>query len=51
MKVDNFMNVKDDTQYFVFEHDKSYQQIQMTFIKAVQSLNPENIIVSSDGKL
>lgn len=29
--------------YFVFEHSKSYQKIQFSFLDAVESLNPQNI--------
>ena len=32
-------------QYFVFEHSKSYQKIQFEFLDAVESLNPQNIVV------
>ena len=44
MIVDRTMNV-DGVQYFVYEHSTSYRQIQQKFINAVESLNPENIIV------
>jgi len=32
-------------QYFVFEHSKFYQKIQFEFLDAVESLNPQNIVV------
>lgn len=32
--------------YFVYEHSASYKEIQQKFLQAVESLNPENIIVS-----
>ncbi|XP_076649517.1 nuclear localized protein 1 [Halictus rubicundus] len=31
-------------QYFVYEHDPSYRQVQLKFLEAVESLNPENIV-------
>jgi len=30
---------------FVFEHSKFYQKIQFEFLDAVESLNPQNIVV------
>ena len=33
-------------QYFTFEHSPSYQMVQKRFFHAVDSLNPEFIIVS-----
>ena len=32
--------------YFVFEHSKLYQKIQFEFLDAVESLEPQNVIVS-----
>ena len=32
-------------QYFVFKHSKFYQKIQFEFLDAVESLNPQNIVV------
>lgn len=34
---------KNGCQYFVFEHNHQYQQIQFQFYDAVESLNPQNI--------
>ena len=34
-------------QYFTFEHSSSYQLVQKRFFHAVESLNPEHIIVST----
>lgn len=45
MSIDKSMN-PEDVKYFVYEHSQSYKQIQEKFILAVESLNPENIIVS-----
>ncbi|XP_046391016.1 transcription factor 25 [Ischnura elegans] len=35
---------KNGIQYFKYEHNFSYQQIQMKFLEAVESLNPDNIV-------
>ena len=32
-------------QYFVFEHSKFYQKVQFEFLDAVESLNPQNVVV------
>lgn len=45
MSLDKSMS-KDGVQYFVYEHSPSYRQVQQKFINAVESLNPENIIVN-----
>lgn len=39
-------STKDDLQYFVLEHSKAYQKVQFEFLDAVETLHPENIIVS-----
>lgn len=44
MTVDKTMETS-NAQYFVYEHSLSYRQVQQKFINAVESLNPENIIV------
>lgn len=46
MTLDKSMPNENNIQYFVYEHSPSYRQIQQKFIHAVESLNPENIIVS-----
>lgn len=46
MSLDHGMETTGNVQYFVFEHSSSYRQTQMRFLQAVESLNPENIIVS-----
>lgn len=37
-------SIERNVQYFVYEHSTSYKQIQLKFLQAVESLNPENII-------
>lgn len=32
---------------FKFEHNKEYQDVQKQFIRAVNTLNPDNIVVSN----
>lgn len=46
MTLDYSMNTTGNVQYFVYEHSTSYKEIQHKFLQAVESLNPENIIVS-----
>lgn len=46
MSLDYSMQSTGNVQYFVYEHSSSYKQIQLKFLQAVESLNPENIIVS-----
>ena len=36
-------------QYFTFEHSSNYQLVQKRFFHAVESLNPEHIIVSGSN--
>jgi hypothetical protein len=40
-------NMHCDCTYFKYEHNANYQQIQKMFLQAVESLNPDNIVVSS----
>jgi hypothetical protein len=40
-------NMHYDCTYFKYEHNTNYQQIQKMFLQAVESLNPDNIVVSS----
>lgn len=37
---------KNGINYFAYEHSVNYQQVQMRFLEAVESLNPDNIVVS-----
>lgn len=46
MSLDYSMKTTGNVQYFVYEHSASYREIQHKFLQAVESLNPENIIVS-----
>lgn len=46
MSIDTTIKSDDDTQYFVFVHSSAYQQVQKQFFAAVDSQNPDNIIVS-----
>lgn len=32
--------------YFSYEHSINYQQVQMKFLDAVETLNPDDIVVS-----
>ncbi len=36
---------KDGIQYFTFEHGRDYQQVQFKFLDAVESMDPNNIVV------
>lgn len=42
----NLIETKNSIQYFVFEHSRNYQKIEFEFLDAVESLDPQNIIVS-----
>ncbi|XP_076272258.1 nuclear localized protein 1 [Rhynchophorus ferrugineus] len=35
---------KGGLQYFYYEHSQSYRQVENTFLQAVESLNPDNIV-------
>lgn len=35
-----------NSMFFAYEHSVNYQQIQIKFLDAVESLNPDNIVVS-----
>lgn len=36
---------KDGIQHFTFEHNRDYQQVQFKFFDAVESVDPNNIVV------
>lgn len=36
---------KDGLQHFTFEHNRDYQQVQFKFFDAVESMDPNNIVV------
>lgn len=38
-------------QYFTFEHHREYQQVQFKFLDAVESMDPNNIVVCSEISL
>lgn len=38
---------KDSIHYFSFEHSREYQQVQFKFLDAVESMDPNNIVVNS----
>lgn len=40
---------KDGIQYFTFEHGRDYQQVQFKFLDAVESMDPNNIVVKSSS--
>lgn len=42
-----FLETKDDCQYFAFEHSNAYQNIEKKFLEAVESLDPDNLVVST----
>lgn len=39
------LQTKDGVHYFTFEHNRDYQQIQFKFLDAVESMDPNNIVV------
>jgi len=43
-------NMHYDYAYFKYEHNTNYQQIQKRFLEAVESLNPDNIVVSNHSE-
>jgi hypothetical protein len=40
---------KDGNQMFSFEHSQQYQVVQRQFLDAVESMNPDFIVVSKVG--
>lgn len=44
MSFDHTMEFTNKVQYFVYDHSLSYRQVQLKFLQAVESLNPENIV-------
>ncbi|KAL2713835.1 transcription factor 25 [Vespula squamosa] len=44
MSLDSTMKSVENVQYFVYEHDPSYKQIQIKFLEAVESSNPEGLV-------
>ncbi|XP_030620561.1 ribosome quality control complex subunit TCF25 [Chanos chanos] len=41
----SLLESKDSLQYFTFEHNRDYQQVQFKFLDAVESMDPNNIVV------
>uniref|UniRef100_A0AAY4E4Y4 Transcription factor 25 n=1 Tax=Denticeps clupeoides TaxID=299321 RepID=A0AAY4E4Y4_9TELE len=41
----SLLESRDGLQYFTFEHNRDYQQVQFKFLDAVESMDPNNIIV------
>uniref|UniRef100_A0AAR2J128 Transcription factor 25 (basic helix-loop-helix) n=1 Tax=Pygocentrus nattereri TaxID=42514 RepID=A0AAR2J128_PYGNA len=41
----SLLESKDGLQFFVFEHSRDYQQVQFKFFDAVESMDPNNIVV------
>lgn len=41
---------KDGIQHFTFEHGRDYQQVQFKFLDAVESMDPNNIVVKNKNK-
>ena len=44
MSLDHTIESTSNVQYFMYEHSPSYRQVQLKFLKAVESLNPESIV-------
>ncbi|XP_053971993.1 transcription factor 25 [Hylaeus volcanicus] len=44
MSLDHDVKSANNVQYFLYEHSPSYRQVQLKFLEAVESLNPENIV-------
>lgn len=44
MSVDRTIKATNNVQYFVFDHNPTYRQIQQKFLQAVESSNHENIL-------
>lgn len=42
----SLLESKNGLQYFTFEHNRDYQQVQFKFLDAVESMDPNNIVVS-----
>lgn len=41
----NYLENRNGLHYFVYEHSQSYKQVQNKFLDAVESLNPDNIVL------
>uniref|UniRef100_A0A3B3Z651 Uncharacterized protein n=1 Tax=Periophthalmus magnuspinnatus TaxID=409849 RepID=A0A3B3Z651_9GOBI len=47
----SLLQSKDGIHYFTFEHNREYQQVQFKFFDAVESMDPNNIVVKSSALL
>lgn len=43
------LETKRGVQYFAFEHHREYQQVQFKFLDAVESMDPNNLVVRNQG--
>lgn len=41
----HLLETKSGIQYFTFEHNRDYQQVQFKFLEAVDSMDPHNIVI------
>lgn len=46
MFLDHSVEIKSNEQYFIYGHSHLYRQTQLKFLEAVESSNPENIMVN-----
>ncbi|KZC04708.1 Transcription factor 25 [Dufourea novaeangliae] len=44
MSFDHTVKYTNKVQYFVYDHSPTYRQVQLKFLEAVESLNPQNIV-------
>lgn len=42
----SLLETKDGLHFFAFEHGRDYQQVQFKFFDAVESMDPNNIVVT-----
>lgn len=42
----SLLETKDGLHFFAFEHSRDYQQVQFKFFDAVESMDPNNIVVT-----
>lgn len=45
----SLLESKDGLHVFAFEHSRDYQQVQFKFFDAVESMDPNNIVVNKSG--
>ncbi|XP_063802008.1 ribosome quality control complex subunit TCF25 [Pseudophryne corroboree] len=45
----SLLETKRGVQYFTFEHQRDYQQVQFKFLDAVESMDPNNIVLLLQG--